>query len=577
MAEEQNTVPALTTGVGQDALVAPEPITLFAQLWPEGVNAPSTRQMGLGLAVVAALAALVVGIMWMDTSTYRVVYPGLSDRDAAAIVGALEASGVPVRIHPSSGNVEVPSDRVHEARFKLAADGLPRGNGAGFEFLQEAAPMGSSQFMDVARYRHAMETELARSVASLSSVERARVHLAMERRSAFVRDQVAPTASVVLKLYSGRGLDEGQVAAIAHLVSTAVPGMKADGVSIIDQLGRLLSSTNAEGANQLSLDQLEYTRRVERNYVRRIEQILSPLVGVGSVKAEASADIDFTVVERTEEKFDNGDTPQVRSEQVTRELKDIVEAQGVPGALTNEPATTPSELKPETQPTEPAKDATRWVRNFELDKSVSHVQIPIGQVKRLSVAVVVDHATVTAADGTVARQALAPEQVERITQLVKDAVGFNEQRGDSVNVVNSAFHEDTADVVPIWEEAWFLALGKLGVITFLVLLVLFLVVRPLLKAFVTTSQAAANEAAIAAIEQHASPTQSAQPVSSSRRPANEAANIDLGQHASFTGDLLHHLTSAPDYKADIKLVQRIAASDPRRAAQVIKRWLEDGR
>ena len=189
----------------------------------------------------------------------------------------------------------------------------------------------------------------------------------------------------------------------------------------------------------------------------------------------------------------------------------------------------------------------------------------------------VDHATVTAADGTVARQALAPEQVERITQLVKDAVGFNEQRGDSVNVVNSAFHEDTADVVPIWEEAWFLALGKLGVITFLVLLVLFLVVRPLLKAFVTTSQAAANEAAIAAIEQHASPTQSAQPVSSSRRPANEAANIDLGQHASFTGDLLHHLTSAPDYKADIKLVQRIAASDPRRAAQVIKRWLEDGR
>ncbi|MBT6274013.1 MAG: flagellar M-ring protein FliF, partial [Chromatiales bacterium] len=318
----------------QGADPAPASASSAPRQWWQTIGVPAGPQLGVIAAIAVALALVVVGILWLDRETYRVVYQGLADRDAAAVVSALEAASIPVRIDNATGNIEVPATRVHEARFKLAGQGLPRGGGFGFEFLQDNGTIGSSQFMDTARYRHALENELARSIASIGIVQSARVHLAMQAKSAFVRDQAPPTASVVLKLHPGRTLDGGQVAAITHMVATGVPGMLADRISIVDQLGRLLSKRNESPASGLNMEQLEYARRLESDYVQRVEQILAPLVGVDGLRAEASADVDFAVIERTEERFDS-DNPAVRSEQVVRTDTPLPDpAEGVPGALT---------------------------------------------------------------------------------------------------------------------------------------------------------------------------------------------------------------------------------------------------
>ncbi|MEM7405992.1 MAG: flagellar basal-body MS-ring/collar protein FliF [Pseudomonadota bacterium] len=554
MAEEQGSVQPVPADAASPSF------TLFGR----DVNRPSFiggRQLGIIVAAAVALALLIAGLMWLDRATYQAVYPGLSDTDAAAVLSTLESTGIPARVDPTSGAVEVPADQVHQARFALAAEGLPRGGGAGYEFLQESAPIGTSQFMDTVRLRHALETELARSIGSLHVIENARVHLAMERRSAFVRDRIPPTASVVVKLYPGRELNAGQTAAIVHLVATAVPGMEADGVTVIDQLGRMLSEPERAGGANLSLDQLEYARRVESGYVRRIEQILAPLVGIGKVRAEATATIDFSVVERTEERFDDGPRPQIRSEQITRDGTELPPVQGAAGAIANEPAGADDAAAPDAAAaTQGRQTATRWIRNYELDKSISHVQVPVGRIQRLTVAVVIDHAERAQENGDVARGPLPAEEMTRITQLVKDAIGFNAERGDSVNVVNSPFQETPVEVTPVWQEGWFLTLGKLASITLVVLLLLLVVVRPLLKNLLKP-------------EAEAGPNRLPNPGMPGVAVGEALA---AGPQVDNAGEWLEELSAGPDYKADIRLAQRVAASDPRRAAQVVKRWLENG-
>ena len=518
---------------------------IAAQL-QEVLGIVDTKKLTLILALAAMMAVLVVTYMWMDRATYRVVFPNLTDADAGAVVSALQGAAIPHQIDRVSGNVQVPMDRVHEARFLLAGQGLPRGSGSGFEFLGEQSQMGSSEFTTTARYRHALENELARSIASIGSVQSARVHLAIPQRTAFVRDRVPPSASVVLSLFPGRAMETGQVGAIAHMVSTAVAGMTVERVSIIDQMGRVLNRPGEKGS-AASSHQLAYTRELETTYVQRIEQLLMPLVGIGRVRAEASVNVDFTEVDRTEERFDR--TPALRSEQFTRapegqrgEVPEV--AEGVVGAQGDEANADAGQGVDENA--NPGADVgdrdLNFVRNYELDKSISHTRAQVGRITRLSVAVVVDYQNGVNESGEAERQPRSEEEIERLTQLIKDAIGFDVDRGDSVSVVSVAFQSEPVIPTEWWEEGWVLASGKLLVATILGLLVLFVVIRPLMKALISDSTPANAGAA--------------------------AGQRALGGGAGQPGEGI-------DYQSDVALAQRLAASDPRLAAQVLKKWIDD--
>jgi flagellar M-ring protein FliF len=434
---------------------------------------------------VALLALLVVGALWLNTATYDVLYRGLAEADAGQMMDALQKANIPVKIDPRSGALMVPAHQVHEARLKLATQGLPRSTVNGLESLQQNS-FGQSQFMETARYQHALEGELARSIMTIGAIENARVHLAFPKETVFARQQQSPTASILVQLRGGRSLDEGQVAAIIHLVASSVPKLRPEQVSVIDQAGNLLTRQGREsGGDKLNLDQLEYTRRLEDRYARRVEELLAPVMGMGRVRAQVALDLDFTASEETAERYEPRQEPRpLRSEQLLEETKDRLNPAGVPGALSNQPpgaATAPevaTAQNPAADPQNPQNPAApaappltsrkEITRNYELDKRVSHTRNTPGRIVRVSTAVVVDdRASIEA--GQSVRKPLTTEEVERITALVKQAVGFSADRGDSVNVMNAAFAPSPFEEAPLpmWQQPWFLELVKWGVVAVL--------------------------------------------------------------------------------------------------------------
>lgn len=561
-----------------------------------GLRGVTGRQLGLIIGAAALLAAIAAGIMWAERSTYQSLYSGLEDADAAAVVESLKVAGVPYQVDRLSGDIRVPAEQVHEARFTLAAEGLPRGSGSGFEFLRSPDRFGASQFNEQARYRHALEQELARSITSISAVRGARVHLAIPTRTAFARERKPPTASVVLQLQRGRSLDTSETAAITHLVATSIPGMTVGRVSVIDQLGRLLSGGQGKTGLALKMDQLEFAQRLEERYVQRVEQILTPIVGLGRVRAQAVADIDFSVVERTEEVY-APDRAALRSEQYAGPGEAEPIASGVPGALTNAQPNDANDGEADPAPdadiNQPAADAAaaegdtgakeapaRWTRNFELDKSVSRTQLPVGRLRRLSVAVVIDDraappATGEAAEGEAADQppSFKPEDIERLTALVRDAVGFDAERGDTVQVVNSAFLLEEMDATPWYEQSWLLGLGRLLMISLVTILALFVVVKPLLRELLKYYEA-----------RRTGQTQ-ALAMSGGGQMAGGGYYLDGGLDESglpmLTGeDGAMRLPGALAAQAGtpggaIRAARQLATEDPRRSAHVLKRWLTE--
>ena len=298
------------------------------------------RQLGVMAGLAASVALGVWVVMWSQTPTYQVLFSNLTDTDAAQIADQLQKDGVQYKINDRSGTVMVPGDSVHEVRMKLAAQGLPKGSGIGFEMLDKESGFGTSQFIETARYHRALEGELARTISSLDNVKTARIHLAIPAQPSFIRNRKKPSASVMVVLYAGRSLDDGQVAAITHLVSSSVPNLDPDRVTVIDEKGTLLTSPNSSGDMALSSSQFEYRHKVQQDYEHRIEDLLSPVMGVGKVRAQVSADLDFTAIDQTKE-ISNPDLPAIRSEQTT-EQKTVgaAEPQGVPGALSNQPPAT---------------------------------------------------------------------------------------------------------------------------------------------------------------------------------------------------------------------------------------------
>ncbi|MCY1518766.1 Flagellar M-ring protein [compost metagenome] len=537
----------------------------------ERMRAQPRLPLILGAAALATVAAAF--FLWSRGPDYKVLYTNVSDRDGGAIIASLQQMNVPYKFAEGGGAILIAGDKVAETRLKLAAQGLPKAGGVGFE-LMDNQKFGTSQFAEQVNYQRGLEGELARSIESIGSIEAARVHLALPKPSLFVRDQKKPSASVVLTLMRGRSIDEGQVSAIVHMVSASVPDLDAKSVTVVDQRGNLLSS--ARGTSQgLDVSQLKYAQEIEQGYVRRIEAILQPLVGASNVRAQVAAEIDFSVVEHTDEKYrPNQDPAQaaIRSQQSSESAQhNGVPPGGVPGALSNQPPVNPTapitaprppnapnapsapNASPTAAPAGPSNTRKDVTTNYELDRTIRHVQQAAGGVKRLSVAVVVNHRDTVDAAGKAGTHALTPAELEQIRNLAKEAMGFSTERGDSLNVVNSAFARDAeagpAPELPFWRDRDNLALGKaLGpylLIGLLALFAWFAVVRPLMR-------------------RHLAPLPPAQPAT--------PVVADAAAPSAEPEETLQQRESARQ-KADMDYAQQTADKDPKLVAALIQHWM----
>src|ERR1700759_468164 len=397
---------------------------------PRGLaDIPGIKQVGLLAGVAAAIAAAIWLVLWSQGQNYTVLYGQLSERESGQVMDALTAAGIEFKLSPS-GAVSVPESKVQEARIRLASQGLPQSDAMGIEMIQKDSPLGTSSMMETARYQSVLETELARTIIKVQGVQSARVHLAIPKPSVFLRDAHKATASVMLQLYPGRRLEPGQVAAIVHLVASSVPELSASDVTLVDQAGSLLNSPdeNAEGA--ISSKQFEQTRKIEETLQRRIVELREPMLGPGRVRATVTADMDYTVTEETHENYDPQKTA-VRSEQTMNEMRKSGDgAEGIPGALSNQPpgtsgapiipgAATPGNPVPPgtatASSTSPTSNSQRATRNFEVDRTLQYVKQPVGVLKRLSVGVVLDDWQKTDEAGKTTTTPMTDEDIKRFT------------------------------------------------------------------------------------------------------------------------------------------------------------------
>jgi flagellar M-ring protein FliF len=407
--------------------------------------------------------------MWSQQPDYRILFSNYSDKDGGAIVAALEKMNVPYKFSDSGTAILVPASQVHQARLKLASDGLPKGGNIGFEIL-ENQKFGVSQFVEQVNFQRALEGELERSIQSIGAVEVARIHLAIPKASVFVRDQQQPTASVLLNLRAGRSLDAQQVGAVVHLVASSVPNLPATNVTVVDQNGNLLSDTTKKmGANNLDPTQLKYIDDIQQSIAKRVESIITPIVGAKNVRAEASAEIDFSSLEQAAETYKPNQKPDdaaIRSMQSNEsQTANGGAATGVPGALSNQPPanatapiTTPAGAVPgaaTTAEATPINNQKNITTNYEVDKTVRYSQQNMGGIKRLNVAVVVNNMPVTDNKGKVTYRPLTAAEKTQINDLAMQAMGFNKERGDALTVVNSSFAGEPDEIipeVPMWKN-----------------------------------------------------------------------------------------------------------------------------
>ena len=465
-----------------------------------------------------ALAALVaVGIVaaavFYRQPDYKMLFSNVGDKDGGAIVAQLTQMNVPYKYSEGGGSILIPADRVHDVRLKLATQGLPKGSVTGFE-LMENSKFGITQFQERLNFQRGLEGELTRSILALNAVQSARVHLALPNQNGFFREQQKPSASVLLSVHPGRVLDRAQIAGIVHLVASSVPEMEPGAVSVLDDTGKLLSQSPDGSAGSVDMQQFLYTQQVEQQYVRRILDILEPVVGKNNVKAQVSADLDFSQTESTSEQHrpnQAGDSGAVRSQQVMEtggEAKPTPPT-GVPGATSNQPPTNSTAPINGANPAPQAADGGQGrgaqgggkresITNYEVDKTVKVTRGSTGNIKRLTAAVVVNAPlAVAAGDATTAAAAaaassgmrpLSAQQQEQLLMLVRETVGYSADRGDSVNLVSAPFMDSGAAPVelPMWKDPEIQAMAKsLGVPIALALfgaLVLLGLVRPLLKA-----------------------------------------------------------------------------------------------
>ncbi|KQP13782.1 flagellar basal-body MS-ring/collar protein FliF [Pseudorhodoferax sp. Leaf267] len=461
-----------------------------------------TQRMRLGAGIALLVLVVILGLVMGRQADYRTLYANLTDKDGGAIVAQLSQMNVPYKYSEGGGAILVPSDRVHDVRLRLASLGLPKGQVTGFE-LMENNRFGMTQFQERLTFQRGLEGELTRSIQALSSVASARVHLALPNQNGFFREQQKPSASVLLSLHGGRVLDRTQLAGIVHLVASSVPEMSPSAVSVLDDTGKLLSGAPEGSANGADAQQLQYVSLIEQQYTRRIMDILEPIVGRNNVKAQVTADVDFTQTEQTSEQHRPNlasDASAVRSQQVVETTNGPTPGQpsGIPGAVSNQPpqqanapingASAPLTASGQAAAGQQGGAKRESVTNYEVDKTVRTVRGGAGGIKRLSAAVVVNHQTSKDDKGNPTTRALTPEQITQMTALVRETIGFNQERGDSVNLMNAVFVQDAAvdDTTPLWRQPATLETARslawpVGTLL-LALIVMFGLVRPGMKA-----------------------------------------------------------------------------------------------
>ena len=529
---------------------------------PRGVleTIPGLKQVGLLAGVAAAVAAAIWLVIWSQGQNYTVLYGQLSERESGQVMDALTAAGIEFKLNPS-GAVSVPESKVQEARIRLASQGLPQSDSMGIEMIQKDSALGTSSMMETARYQSMLETELARTIIKVQGVQSARVHLALPKPSVFLRDVRKATASVMLQLYPGRRLEPGQVAAIVHLVASSVPELGAGDVTLVDQAGSLLNSPDESAEAAASTRQLEYTRKLEEGYQRRIIELLEPIVGAGRVRATVTADLDFTITEETRENYDPQKTA-VRSEQTssdTRKSGDGVE--GIPGALSNQPPGTSGApaltaaagvagtAGAAGAAAGPTSSSARSTRNFEVDRTLAYIKQPTGNLKRLSVGVVFDDWQKVDAEGKVAPSPMSENDIKRFTQLVRESIGLKDDRGDKLDVINQAFKSNPpippVEAVPLWQTPWVIQLAKQLVGVALVLMLALLVLRPLMKSLTRPM----------------------------RLLSGTAASGLAGDRISLAGKGENPIKLSPSFEQQIAAARTLVGQDPKRAAQVVKEWV----
>jgi flagellar M-ring protein FliF len=527
------------------------------------LDIPGLKQVGLLAGVAAAVAAAIWLVLWSQGQNYSVLYGQLSERESGQVMDALTAAGIEYKLNPS-GAVSVPETKVQEARIRLASQGLPQSDSMGIEMIQKDSALGTSSMMETARYQSVLETELARTIIKVQGVQSARVHLALPKPSVFLRDARKATASVMLQLYPGRRLEPGQVAAIVHLVASSVPELAASDVTLVDQAGTLLNSPDENAEQAANTRQLEYTRKLEESYQRRIVEMLEPMVGAGRVRATVTADVDFTQTEETHENYDPQKTA-IRSEQTSKEARKGGDgAEGIPGALSNQPpgtsgapviagaAATPGSPASQTAASSgPSSNSERATRNFEVDRTLSYVKQPTGVLKRLSVGVVLDDWQKTGADGKTTTTPMSDSDIKRFTQLVRESIGLKDDRGDKLDVLNQAFKSSAplgpVEGPPLWQTPWVTQLAKQIVGAGLVLVVAFLVLRPLMKSLTKTPG-------------RATPT------------IGDPTDL-AGDRVSLSGKGAQGIKLAPSFEQQIAAARTLVGQDPKRAAQVVKDWV----
>jgi len=542
------------------------------------------------LLLVGVAAAVAVGLsvaLWWRGPSYSLLYSNLAAEDQAQIAQTLDAAQIPYRIQPGSNAIEVAADRLTDARLKLASQGLPE-SGGGFAALDKDPGFGVSQFVENARYQHALETELARTIASLKPVEAARVHLAEPRQSAFVREHHPASASVFVQLKPGRRLAQEQVQAIINLVASSIPELEPGQVTVVDQQGRLLSTPDGHDEFSLREQQFDMAHRLEDDYRQRVEALLEPLVGAGRVRAQVVAQMDMSTTEEAREQY-RPDSQIVRSEQTSEQINhDGGASGGVPGALSNQPppagvagapppaaapaanataagangaAKPPATAKGANAATPPAvgvagavtaanseSSSKESTRNYEIDRTLAYTRQPAGKLKRLTVAVLIDDAHVVDKDGKSRAVPMNAEQLDHITALVKDAVGYDESRGDVVNVVNSSFTEEQQpapggdlEKPSFWEKPLFYNLLKIVAGAVILLVLTLTVLKPLIASLLgslrTPRAATADEAAALASP---APT----------------------------------VTAVVAHEQQLQQARSLVTQDPKRVARVVREWVD---
>lgn len=531
-----------------------------------------TRRLGLMAMIAVAVAAGLSVFFWSQKPPMMPLYTGLDQKATAEATDLLRSAQIPFELDAATGAISVPEKHLHDARLKLAGSGLADSGRLGFELMERDPGFGVSQFVETARYQHALETELARTITSLRPVREARVHLAIPKPSAFTRQRDVASASVMLELRGGQQLERNQVDAIVHMVASSIPDLAPERVTVVDQSGRMLTIADPNSDAALNAAQFDQVRRLESSYNQRIRELLEPMTGVGRVNPEVSVDMDFAVTEEARELY-NGEPQKLRSEQISENSTASQGPQGIPGATSNTPpgpgaaapaAGTPGAAAPAataSTPTETSKNATR---NYELDRTLQHTRQPPGRVKRVSVAVLVDHVPRPGSNGKVADQPLSAAELTRVEALVKQAVGFDAERGDTVSVMNAPFVREKVETEqPRWWEnpqlrdALRLVLGAV-----VVLALLLGVLRPALRQITGPAKTATDKdeephrADVHVVEDKHAPT--ALP--------NERAHPEGAAALALPADA---------YEERLRMAREAVRTDSKRVAQVVKGWVAD--